>query len=194
MDGSAAMKYLAEVNGQSFQVTIEDGGRVVVGDRAFSVDLQDIDEQALFSLLMDHQSYELVVDEGQGGYRVLLLGEMYEVAVEDDRPRRTGRRVSRPAVSSGSRPFDTPSATQDRPFGSSAAAQGDRVVRAPMPGLVVQVPVSVGQEVAVGDVLVVLESMKMENELPAPRGGVVRAIHVSVGDTPRLDEPLVTLS
>jgi biotin carboxyl carrier protein len=183
MDGSAAMKYLAEVNGQSFQVTIEDGGRVVVGDRAFSVDLQDIDEQALFSLLIDHESYELVVDEGQDGYRVLLLGEMYEVAVEDDRPRRTRRRVSRPAVSSGSRPFDTLS-----------AAQGACVVRAPMPGLVVQIPVSVGQEVAAGDVLVVLESMKMENELPAPRGGVVRVVHVSVGDTPRLDEPLVTLS
>jgi biotin carboxyl carrier protein len=179
MDGNAAMKYLAEVNGQSFQVTIEDGGRIVVGDRAFAVDLQDIDEQALFSLLIDHKSYELVVDEGQDGYRVLLLGEMYKVAVEDDRPRRT-RRASRPAAPFDARPFD--------------GAQDDRVVRAPMPGLVVQVPVSVGQEVAAGEVLVVLESMKMENELPAPRGGVVRAVHVSVGDTPRLDEPLVTLS
>jgi biotin carboxyl carrier protein len=63
-----------------------------------------------------------------------------------------------------------------------------------MPGLVVQVPVSVGQEVSAGQVLVVLESMKMENELPAPRQGVVKAIHISVGDTPSLDEPLVTLA
>ena len=172
MDGDAEMKYLTKVNDQSFQVTVEDGGRIVVGDRSFSVDLQDIDEQALFSLLVDHESYELVVDEQQDNYRVLLWGEMYEVAVEDDRPRRAKTRTPRPAVS----------------------LDDECVVRAPMPGLVVQVTVSVGRDVAAGEVLVVLESMKMENELSAPRRGVVKAIHVAVGDTPSLDEPLVTLA
>ena len=177
------MKYLTKVDGQSFEVTIKDDGRIVVGDRTFSVDLKGIDEQALFSLLIDHESYELVMDEGRAGYRVLFLGEMYEVAVESDQPRRTRRREPRPMASSDDEPFGTPSATR-----------GKCVVRAPMPGLVVQVSVSVGQEVSAGQVLVVLESMKMENELPAPRQGVVKAIHVSVGDTPSLDEPLVTLA
>jgi len=165
------MKYLTKVNGQSFQVTVEDGGRIVVDDQAFSVDLQDIDDGALFSLLVDHESYELVVDEQGDGYRVLLLGEMYEVAVEDSQRRRTKARGTRLAVS----PDD------------------ECVVRAPMPGLIVQVLVSTGQDVSAGEVLVILESMKMENELLAPRQGTVKAIHVAVGDTPNLDEPLVTL-
>ena len=165
------MKYLARVNDQDFQVTVEDDGRVVVGDRALSVDLCSIDEGALFSLLIDHQSYELVVDEGQDGYRLLLWGETYEVAIEDVQARqvKTGKPLS-------------------------PASSGDEcVVRAPMPGLVVQVLVLAGQEVSAGQLLVVLESMKMENELLAPRQGIVTAIHVAAGDTPRLDEPLVTL-
>jgi len=165
------MKYLARVNDRAFQVTVEDDGRVVVGDRAFSVDLTSIDEGALFSLLIDHESYELVVDEGQDGYRLLLWGETYEVVVESAQSQQVEMRRSLPTVPAGE----------------------ECVVRAPMPGLVVQVPVSAGQEVSVGQVLVVLESMKMENELLAPRQGVVKAIHVAAGDTPRLDEPLVTL-
>jgi biotin carboxyl carrier protein len=164
------MRYLTTVDGQSFQVMVEDDGRIVVGDQAFGVDLRDIDVGALFSLLIDHESYEMVVDEHQDGYRVLLWGEMYEVSVEEDRPHRA-RRKPRPGVS----PSD------------------ECVVCAPMPGLVTQVPVSVGQQVATGEVLVILESMKMENELLAPRQGTVKTIHVTPGDTPSLDEPLVTL-
>ena len=176
------MKYLTKVNDQGFQVTVEGDGRVIVDGQTFSVDLEPIDAQALFSLLIDHESYELVVDGQQDNYRVLLLGEMYDVAVEEDRPRRTGAKKPHPGLSLGGKPFDTPLATQ-----------GECVVRAPMSGLVVQVPVSVGQKVPAGKVLVILESMKMENELLAPRQGVVKAVHVSVGDTPSLDEPLVTL-
>lgn len=166
------MKYLTTAKGQTFEVTIEDDGRVTVGDQSFSVDMQAIEEQALISLLIDHESYELVVDEGQDGFRVLLWGEMYEVTVEESQPHRTRRtRKPRPAASSDC----------------------ECIMRAPMPGLVVQVPVSVGQQVPAGEVLVILESMKMENELLAPRQSVVKKIHVAPGDTPNLDEPLITL-
>jgi len=168
------MKYLTTAKGQTFEVTIEDDGRVTVGDQSFSVDMQAIEEQALFSLLIDHESYELVVDEGQDGFRVLLWGEMYEVTVEESQPHRTRRTRTR----------------KPRP---AASSDGEYVMRAPMPGLVVQVPVSVGQQVPAGEVLVVLESMKMENELLAPRQSVVKEIHVAPGDTANLDEPLITL-
>jgi pyruvate carboxylase subunit B len=57
-----------------------------------------------------------------------------------------------------------------------------REVRAPMPGLVLRVAVEAGQEVAEGDSLVVLEAMKMENELKAQAAGTVAAVHVSAGD------------
>lgn len=165
------MRYVTRANKQTFELTIEDDERIAVGDQSFSVDMQAIGDQALFSLLIDHESYELVVDEHQDGFRVLLRGEMYEVIVEDGRTRRARTRKSSPA--------DSP--------------DGECIVRAPMPGLVVHIPVSVSQQVSAGQILVVLESMKMENELLAPRQGVVKAVHVAVGDTPSLDEPLITL-
>ena len=165
------MKYLTKANGQTFEVTIEGEGRASVGDQSFSIDMRAIDGEALFSLLIDHESYELVVDLDEGGFRVLLWGEMYEVAVEDSLPHRARKKKPR----------------------QIEAVDGECVVRAPMPGLVVQIPVSEGQEVTAGEVLVVLESMKMENELLAPRPGVVKTVHIAVGQTPSLGEPLITL-
>ena len=65
---------------------------------------------------------------------------------------------------------------------SGAADTGHNEVRAPMPGLVLDVMVEAGQEVEAGDGLVVLEAMKMENELRAGAAGVVSSIHVAAGD------------
>jgi biotin carboxyl carrier protein len=165
------MKYVTTANRQAFDVTVEDDERIVVGDQSFSVDMQAIEDRTLFSLLIDHESFELVVDEGEDGFRVLLGGEMYEVVVEDSQPSRA--RPKKPRLA------DSP--------------DGECVVRAPMPGLVVQIPVSVDQQVPAGEVLVILESMKMENELLAPCKGIVKEIHVTVGETSSLDEPLITL-
>ncbi|MFT4604875.1 MAG: biotin carboxyl carrier protein [Rhodothermales bacterium] len=65
---------------------------------------------------------------------------------------------------------------------ASAEAEADREIRAPMPGLVLSVLVEVGQSVTAGDGLVVLEAMKMENELRASTDSVVERIHVAVGE------------
>ena len=68
-------------------------------------------------------------------------------------------------------------------FGLDAGADAaEREVHAPMPGLVLQVLVEAGQEVKAGDGLVVLEAMKMENELRAPAAGTVAAVHCAPGD------------
>ena len=66
-------------------------------------------------------------------------------------------------------------------------------MNSPMPGNVVKVECSVGQSVKAGDVLVVLEAMKMEIEVSAPVNGTVRAIAASVGATVNTDDLLVTL-
>src|SRR2546422_4321868 len=65
--------------------------------------------------------------------------------------------------------------------------------RAPMPGLVVRVEVADGQRVDAGAGLVVVEAMKMENELRAPRAGMVQTVHVAVGQAVEKGMPLVTL-
>ena len=76
-------------------------------------------------------------------------------------------------------------------FGDSG---GELSIRSPMPGLIVRVPVQPGQAVAKGDTIVVLESMKMENELKAPRDGTVHMIHVTAGDNVEQNKVLVTIS
>ena len=73
----------------------------------------------------------------------------------------------------------------------STAARGPATLRAPMPGLVVRVLVEAGQEVAAGAGVVVLEAMKMENELKAPSAGVVGAIRVGAGEAVEKGQVLV---
>jgi biotin carboxyl carrier protein len=73
----------------------------------------------------------------------------------------------------------------------STGARGPAPLRAPMPGLVVRVLVESGQEVAVGAGVVVLEAMKMENELKAPSAGVVGAIRVGAGEPVEKGQVLV---
>jgi len=67
-------------------------------------------------------------------------------------------------------------------------------VRAPMPGLVVRIEVAEGQQVDAGAGLVVVEAMKMENELRAPRPGMVQTVHVAVGQAVEKGASLVTLA
>lgn len=75
-----------------------------------------------------------------------------------------------------------------------APPSGEIAIKAPMPGLVVDVPVQTGQAVDEGSVLVVLESMKMENELKAPRAGVVSQVRVQSGQSVEEQETLVAIT
>src|SRR5205809_97683 len=71
---------------------------------------------------------------------------------------------------------------------------GGGTVRAPMPGVVVRIEVVEGQQVDAGAGLVVVEAMKMENELRAPRSGMVQTVHVAVGQAVEKGASLVTLA
>ncbi len=105
------------------------------------------------------------------GWALGAAGERFEVEVQDDRSRQIEALTGQ---------------------GRKVAAGG--VVKAPMPGLVVRVEVSEGKAVEVGEGLVVVEAMKMENELRATYKGVVERIHVKAGDRVEKGAPLVTLS
>jgi biotin carboxyl carrier protein len=71
--------------------------------------------------------------------------------------------------------------------------EGQADVRAPMPGLVVAVPVTAGQSVKAGDVLVIVESMKMENEIRASQDGIVQAVNVAAGEQVNGDQVMVVV-
>jgi len=163
------MRYAATVKGQTFAIEITPEEKVRIGDRTHRVDLQSIDAGFLYSLLIDNNSYEVLIEDRTGEYRVLLLGELYSVQVEDDLRRQITQRRMRA-----------------KPLGRIA-------VKAPMPGLVVAVQVKEGQEVSAGDVLVTLESMKMENEVRAPRDGRVIRVQVSPSETVEKGQTLLVL-
>jgi pyruvate carboxylase subunit B len=77
---------------------------------------------------------------------------------------------------------------------ATAEDEAEREIRAPMPGLVLNILVEVGQSISAGDGLVVLEAMKMENELRAGADGVVERIHVAVGDAVGKDALLIEVA
>lgn len=89
---------------------------------------------------------------------------------------------------------ETASDMTEKPSQAKPAPTGGTNVKAPMPGSVLEVKVSAGDEVKEGDVLLVLEAMKMENELTASQAGTVSEVLVKKGDTVNSGDPLVVLS
>lgn len=154
------MRYITTINERQYLVEILDENHVSVDGVTFEVDFESVSGQPVFSLLIDGDSYEGFVNPGEGGWEVLLHGNLYNVEVEDEREKRLR--------AAG---------------GGQVAERGEFNLKAPMPGLVVAIPVQENQAVEKGDVLVILESMKMQNELRAPRPGTVARIRVKPGDS-----------
>ncbi|MBN1679829.1 MAG: biotin/lipoyl-binding protein [Anaerolineae bacterium] len=165
------MKYQTIVNDETFDVEINEDGRILVNGEERVIDFRVLREQELYSMLLDYQSFEAVVEERDDVYQVLLHGSMFDVKVTDERSRRLESAFMA--------------------FGDTGA---EIVIRAPMPGLIVRVPVEKNQPIVKGDTVVILESMKMENELKSPRDGTVHHIHVAAGDSVEQNKVLVTIA
>ena len=122
-------------------------------------------------------------------YNVTVNGVTYSVVVEE-----TNGAQAAPA-SAPVAPVATPVAQpKAAPVSAPAANKGGVVVKAPMPGNIMKVNVKAGDAVKKGDVLVVLEAMKMENDVCAPDDGVVASVEVAQGATVETDAVLVTLN
>jgi biotin carboxyl carrier protein len=122
--------------------------------------------------LVDGEAFQPKAEAlGKGRYKVTLEGKTYDFTI------RNGQ------VLEGSHPLDL-EVRRARPVLERSTAAGrkkDGKVKPPMPGKVVEIRVKEGQAVAEGDVLVVLEAMKMQNDLKSPMAGTVRRVHVQDG-------------
>ncbi|NLE69798.1 MAG: biotin/lipoyl-binding protein [Clostridiales bacterium] len=111
-------------------------------------------------------------------YKVIVDGQEYEVGIEA----LSGEELSAPKAAP---------AAPAKP--AAAAAAGGEAVNSPMPGTILAVNVKAGDAVKKGQALMILEAMKMENEINAPKDGVVAAVHVSKGQAVESGSLLCTL-
>lgn len=179
------MRYVASVGGNAHTVELNENGasrQVSLDGQQFAVDWRLVGGARLratgrdeahadhYSVLIGTRSYDVyvrfvaaqgdsVADAGQHSIEVALGGRSYVVAVQDERTRALAQ------VAGGSH------------------GSGDAAIRAPMPGLVSSVLASEGTEVTRGQTVVVLEAMKMENDLTTPRAGLVKSVRVAKGQT-----------
>ena len=151
------MKYYARIGENEYEIEIEDDTVSLNGER-LDVDLQQSGAPELYSMLFNGRSYELLIEAARFRYGVTMRGDRYDVLVEDERQRRLA---------------------PNRDFLMLPA--GELPVTAPIPGLVVKVLVEEGDEIEDGQPLVILEAMKMENEIRAIRGGIVKSVQAVAG-------------
>ena len=117
-------------------------------------------------------------------YTITVNGNVYDVTVEE-------------GASTGAAPVAAPVAKKAAPAAAPKAASGSEgsvKVNAPMHGKIVSVKVATGQQVKKGDVILILEAMKMENEVVAPQDGTIASINVSDGDKVESGAVVATLN
>jgi glutaconyl-CoA/methylmalonyl-CoA decarboxylase subunit gamma len=168
-----ATKYRLKVRDADREIEVEpneDGEFVVTLDgRSATVSLVQINDSARYSLIIDNKPYEIFAEETPVGFHVVVGDQTIVVGTQ------TGRRGK-----GGPESFDVDAA-------------GEWVLKSPMAGVVREINVQADDEVAEGQVVVVVEAMKMQNELHARRGGTVKAVYVSVGQRVDQGTPLLVL-
>ena len=123
-------------------------------------------------------------------YEVILNGKKFEIEVEEGKAIVLNESAYTPAPAAAPAAAPAPQAAAP----ASAPAGSGTSVNAPLPGTVLSVKVSAGQAVKAGDILVVIEAMKMENEIAAPADGTVSSVAVTNGQSVESGTPLVYLA
>ncbi len=153
------MKYVVGINGELREIAVDADGVRYEGE-TLHVELADPEGSPVRVVKIGNEIYRAVVQkrEGRGTYTIWVNGHRFDVEALDER----------------TRAIREMSAAAEGPAGPAP-------VKAPMPGLIVRVNVQVGDEVQAGQGVVVMEAMKMENELRTTGAGRVKAVHAEPG-------------
>ena len=139
--------------------------RVKVGERWYTVEVGDLTRSPV---------------------QVTIEGRIFQVELEGLSPRAPARTRRRQGTAG-------PAMAPSSPHHLAAAPLADKILRAPMPGRVIAIMVRPGDRVTAGQEVCVVEAMKMEQSIWAPRDGVVKAVHVQPMDSVGANDPLVEL-
>ncbi len=176
------MKYFVEIENQEFGLDVHhtEGGTIIfpvqpADDPAVAIDFATVHSnvetgEGLYSIIANGKSYQLYVEPQETGFRIVVWRHRFNLDVLTEREWRLKKVAPRQAIDTGT-----------------------ITLNAPMPGLVKAVLVSAGDVVTKGHRLLVLEAMKMENDISAPRQGTVRTVHVQAGTVIESGKPLVTI-
>jgi biotin carboxyl carrier protein len=154
------MKYEAEIDGRQVMVELEqrDGHlRARVGDRSYEAEVTRLEEEGAYLIVVGDSIYEARTWSDQSGsIRVKVRDRLYDAKIMDRKQRRGA---------------------------AEQGQEGQALLTAPMPGKVVRVLVNQGDDVAAGQGIVVVEAMKMQNEIKSPKAGRVIDLRASEGAT-----------
>ena len=165
------MKLQIEIAGKKRRVELEQAGERAI----WTIDGQRLEADAVavsagtYSILLSGKSFEVRVERRGAELRAITAGRDVSVVIQDEREWRRNR-------------------------GGSVEAEGRQQVLAPMPGKIVRVLVSAGDAVRTGQGLLVVEAMKMQNEIRAPKSGTIDRVRVVEGQTVNAGEVVVIVS
>ncbi len=132
--------------------------KIMLDKNIYDVDISTVNSQGHLSMIVGNKSYDVDIRQNEKEFVVTVGYHTYRVKIEDE--------------------------TKQMLAGKSkdGRAGGEILIKAPMPGLVVSIDVKPDEEINAGRGLVILEAMKMQNELRAPRAGSIKTINVKVGE------------
>jgi biotin carboxyl carrier protein len=166
------MKIYAESHEHLFEFDLTDNGDETI--IKFNGDAQSFSFHSLgqnrYSLIHDKKSHLVHILKENGLYHVHIDGYYFPFRVEDERMRALRELVKK-----------------------SAQSSGEQIIKAPIPGLITRIKVTEGQSVNAGDGLLILEAMKMENEIKADFSSVITKIHVEQNQPVEKDQDLLTI-
>jgi len=163
------MAYIAKIDNQEFKIDVKkEGGKfkILLNNKEIQIEVVSTGKDSQLTLIIDNQPHSVIFDADN---RVSVDGEEYVAQVVDEQV----QRLIKAAPQLGE--------------------EKELTVIAPMPGLVVEVEVKEGDSVKVGQGLIIIEAMKMQNEMKAPRDGIVKKIFVQKGQTVNSRETLVVI-
>ena len=156
------MKYTAIINEKPYEVEIGTNNTVLINGEPHSIDFRGIDGEALYSLLLDNLSWEVLVERTGDQYRVLIEGEQHVVEVQDERTRKLAKAAAKTVAATGDIAIKAPMPGLVRggdvnSGGSVEAMKMQNELRAPRAGTVKEIRVKEGDKVEQGQVLMVLK-------------------------------------